>query len=118
MTGHEGPEGEQMYSSTFSSISALDGSGWSTPRTGRFTPGKAIPYLGGWVGPSAGWTGPENLAPTGIRSSDSPARSESTVLIVDNKTECTDGYVLRHGLSNGIFKYKFIILCIMLVTPF
>ena len=38
-TGHEGPEGEQMYSSTLPSTSALDG-GWSTPRPGRFTPGK------------------------------------------------------------------------------
>jgi len=35
-TGHEGPE---MYSST-SLTSALYGGGWSTPRPGRFTPGK------------------------------------------------------------------------------
>jgi hypothetical protein len=39
-TGHEGPEGEQMYSSTLPSTSALDASGWSAPRPGRFTPGK------------------------------------------------------------------------------
>jgi len=39
-TGHEGPEGEQMYSSTFPSTSALDVGGWSTPRPGRFTPEK------------------------------------------------------------------------------
>ena len=41
-TGHEGPEGEQMYSCTLPSTSALDG-GWvvkATPRHGRFTPGK------------------------------------------------------------------------------
>ena len=38
--GHEGPEGEQMYSSTLPSTSALDGGGWSTPRPGHFTPGK------------------------------------------------------------------------------
>ena len=31
-TGREGPEGEQMYSSTLPSTSALDGCGWSTPR--------------------------------------------------------------------------------------
>ena len=37
-TGHEGPEGEQMYSSTLPSTSALDGGGWSTPRPGSFTP--------------------------------------------------------------------------------
>jgi len=35
-TGHKGPEGEQMYSYTFPSTSALDGGGWSKPRAGRF----------------------------------------------------------------------------------
>ena len=39
-TVHEGPEGDQMYSSTLSSTSALDGGGWSTPSPGRFTPRK------------------------------------------------------------------------------
>ena len=39
ITGHEGPEGEQKYSHTLPSTSALDGGGWSTPRPGRFTPG-------------------------------------------------------------------------------
>jgi len=38
--GHEGPEGEQMYSSIFPLTLALDEGGWSTPRPGRFTPGK------------------------------------------------------------------------------
>ena len=40
ITGHEGPEGEQLYSFTLPSTSALDRSGWSTPRLGRFTPRK------------------------------------------------------------------------------
>ena len=39
-TSHEGTEGEQRYSCTLSLTSALDGSGWSTPRPGRFPPGK------------------------------------------------------------------------------
>jgi rRNA maturation protein Nop10 len=43
-TGHEGPVGEQRYSSTLSLTSALDGGGWSTPRPGRFTPGKESRY--------------------------------------------------------------------------
>ena len=64
-TGHEGPEGEQMYSSTLPSTSALDGGGYSTPRPGRFTPGKdPVPTVqeAGWaLGPV--WTGVENLAP-------------------------------------------------------
>ena len=37
-TGHEVPEGEQMYSSTLPSTSALNGVGWSMPRPGCFTP--------------------------------------------------------------------------------
>ena len=32
-------------------------------------------YTGGWVGPRAGLDGAVNLAPTGILSSDRPARS-------------------------------------------
>ena len=39
-TGLEDPEEEKRYGSTLSLTSALDGSGWSTPRPGRFTPGK------------------------------------------------------------------------------
>jgi hypothetical protein len=44
ITGHESPEGEQRYSSTLSLTLALDGGGWSTPRPGRFTPGKETRY--------------------------------------------------------------------------
>ena len=62
-----------MYSSTLPSTWALDGGGWSTPRPGRFTPGKDP---AGWA-PEPVWTGTKNLAPTGIRSPDRPARSES-----------------------------------------
>ena len=40
ITGHGGPKGKQMYSSTLPSTSVLDGVGWSTPRPDRFTPGK------------------------------------------------------------------------------
>ena len=39
-TSHEVPVGEQMYSSTLPSTSALDECVWSTPGPGRFTPGK------------------------------------------------------------------------------
>jgi hypothetical protein len=44
-----------------------------------FTPGKdLVPILqkAGWA-PGPVWMGAENLAPTGIRSPDCPARSES-----------------------------------------
>jgi hypothetical protein len=53
--------------------------GWSAPRPGRFTPGKdPVPIVQevGWA-PGPVWTGAENLAPTGIRSPDRPARRES-----------------------------------------
>jgi hypothetical protein len=36
-TGHEGHEGKNSYSSTISLTSALNGGGWSTSRTCRFT---------------------------------------------------------------------------------
>ena len=39
-TGHEHTQGEKRYNSTLSLTSTLDGSGWSTPRPSRFTPGK------------------------------------------------------------------------------
>ena len=57
-TGQEGPEGEQMYSSTLPSTSALDWGGWSTPRPGRFTPRKdPVPIVQetGWA-PGTVWT--------------------------------------------------------------
>jgi len=42
------------------------------------SPGKTLPivYEAGWA-PGRVWTGARNLAPTGIRSPDHPARSES-----------------------------------------
>ena len=68
-----------MYSSTLPATSALDGGGWSTPRPGCFSPGKdSVPILEqvGWA-PGPVWRSAENLAPTGIRSPDHLARSES-----------------------------------------
>jgi len=78
-TGHEGPEGEQMYSSSLSLTSALDGGEWTTPRPGHFTPEKypvAIVQEAWWA-PGPVWMGAENLTSTGICSPDRPARSES-----------------------------------------
>jgi hypothetical protein len=82
--GHEGPEGEQRYSSTLSLTSALDGGGWSTPRIGRFTPGKdPVPI----VGPMAGLDRCGNLATTEIRSPDRPARIESMLPALSRPVE-------------------------------
>ena len=55
------------------------GGGWSTPRSGRFTPGKdPVPFgqEAGWA-PGSVWTGAENIARTGIRSPGCTARSKS-----------------------------------------
>jgi hypothetical protein len=58
--------------------STLDGGELSTSRLGRLYPGKGpVPILqGGWT-PGPVWIGEENLAPTGIRSPDLLASSES-----------------------------------------
>jgi hypothetical protein len=48
------PRGELRYNSTLSLTSALDGSGWSTPRPGGFIPGKETVPI---VGPRAGLDG-------------------------------------------------------------
>jgi hypothetical protein len=74
----EGPWGleVQLYSLL---TSALEGDGWSAPRPGRFTPRKdTVPIIqeAGWV-PGSVWMCAKNLSPTGIRSPDRPARSES-----------------------------------------
>ena len=75
-----------MYSSTLPSTSALDGNGWSTPRPDCFTPGKDPVTIVQEAGcaPGTVWADAENLVPSGIRSPDRPARSESlwTVLNV------------------------------------
>jgi hypothetical protein len=68
-----------MFRSTLPFTSALDGGGWSTPRLGPFIPGKdPVPTVQeAGVGPRAGLKDAENLASTGIRSEDRPARSKS-----------------------------------------
>ena len=54
-----------MYSSTLVLTSALDEGVWSTPRCGRFTPGKdqvPVSQEAGWA-PRSVWTDTNNLAP-------------------------------------------------------
>jgi hypothetical protein len=66
----------QLYSSL---TSTREGSGWSARRPGRFTIGKdPVPIVqeAGWA-PGPVWTCAKILAPTGIRSPDRPARSQS-----------------------------------------
>ena len=63
----------------FVHLGTLDGGGWLAPRPGRLYPGKnPVPIVqeAGWVSEPV-CRGAENLAPTGIRSPDLPARSQS-----------------------------------------
>ena len=68
-----------MYCSTLSLTLVLEGGGWLTARRGRLTTSKETRYTveeAGWA-PGSVWTGAENLTPTGVRSPDRLARSES-----------------------------------------
>ena len=72
ITGHEGPEGEQRYSSALSLT--------LTPRPGHFTPGKETRYpscrrLDGSQGRSGRMR--KISPPTGMRSPNRPSRSKS-----------------------------------------
>ena len=73
-TGHEGPDGEQRYSSTLPSTSALGGVGGQ--RHAALPQGKTRYPLYRRLGRPV-WTGAGNLAPpsTGIRSPNRPALS-------------------------------------------
>ena len=63
-----------------------------------------IHCTGGWVGPRQVWTGAENLAPTGIRSPDRPACSQSlyrlsypahSSVVYDGRISQTQGLVIE-----------------------
>ena len=81
-TGNEGREGRMWTDNRFtlSLSSALDGGRWLGRCCGSLTSGRdnRYPFISvwGWA-QGAGWTGAENLAPTGIRSPDRPALNES-----------------------------------------
>ena len=78
-TGHEGPEGEQRYSSTLSLTSAIDGVGGQRHAPAAFLPGKTRYHCtGGGLGPRAGLDRWGKSRPhKGVRFPDRPARSES-----------------------------------------
>jgi hypothetical protein len=58
-TGHGGPQGEQIYSSTLSLTSALDAVRGRRHVPGTLLPGKKVstPCTGGWLGPRIGVDG-------------------------------------------------------------
>jgi hypothetical protein len=74
----EGPEGGRGIALLFLDLGARR-AGWSAPRPGHFTPGKdPVPIVqeAGWA-PGPVWTCAKNIVPTGIRSADRPAGSQS-----------------------------------------
>jgi hypothetical protein len=75
----ESPEGDKGIALHSLDFDALESGRWSAPRSGRFTPGND-PVLfvqeAGWA-PGPACTCAKNLTPTGIRSPDRPARSQS-----------------------------------------
>ena len=100
-TGHEAPEGEYRYRSIFSLTSALNGDGWSKlyPRE------RPSPHCtGGWVGSEPVWTSAEILAPTGIRSTHRPARSESLYRLHYPGLPYPEVLWLNWGYTNQDFK--------------
>ena len=72
--GHEGPNWEQIYSSTPPLTSVLDKVGGQRHGLAALPPGKrpGTHSTRGWVVPGPMWTGAENLFPTSIRSPDRP----------------------------------------------
>jgi hypothetical protein len=79
VTGPEGPIGWVEVQLNSFLTSALEGGVWLTSRPGRLYPRErpGTHCTGGWVGPGAGLDRWGKSCPTGIRSPDLPARSES-----------------------------------------
>ena len=76
--GHEGPQGQQRCSSTLFLTSALEG-----VRGQRHAPAAPYPLeRPGTLCTGPVWTDVENLDPTGIRSSDRPARRQSLYRLI------------------------------------
>jgi hypothetical protein len=78
------------------------------PRAGRFTPGKdpvPIEYEVGWD-PRQVWMGAENLVPTGNRSPDRPAYSQTYIDYANTAYQGEDHWKkIYRGLIDGRDNY-------------
>ena len=74
----EAEKGSRSINSILSLTSALNGGGWLMPRPDAERDPILTVYKAGWT-PEPVWTDAENTAPTGKRSPDRPARSESLI---------------------------------------
>jgi len=92
VTVYEGLEGEWRYQSTLSLTSAQGEVGWSTPRPGRFTPGKVRQFrFYMWLCGPVGWSGQvRKISPT-------PVFYPRTVCLVASRY--TEWAILAHILE-------------------
>ena len=68
---------------------------------------------GGWMGPRAGWTGAENLAPTRFQSPDRPALIESLYpQSYPGKTEVSTQHYTPAALTPGMTHYPWNIILV------
>jgi hypothetical protein len=111
MTGHDGPDGEYRYSST-PLTSALDVRRWSALRPGRFTTGKETRYLSYTrLGRPQGRSGRvwKISPPTGIRSLDRPACSESLYRLSYRGRHCPLVLLVKFVVAIGLLTKKHIL---------
>ena len=85
---------------------ALEGGEGSASRLGRSLPREGqVPFVqeAGWA-PGPVWTSAKNLAPTGIRSADRPARSQSLYRLATRPTKgIRDEVLITNSKFNGTF---------------
>jgi hypothetical protein len=96
--------------------SALVGGGWSAPHPGRFTKGKdPVPIIQetGWT-PGPVWTCAKNLSPTGIRSPDRPARSQSLYRLSYPAHVYADDQILSLIRLTDVYStVQYVVVCIL-----
>ena len=103
ITGHEDPVGEQMYSYTLPSTSALDVRGLSTPRPGRFTSRKdPVPIYRRLGGPQGRSGRVRKISPpTGF-----DPRTAQVFILTDAMVECIASDFEEVSLFFGRFTLK------------
>jgi hypothetical protein len=111
-SGHEGPDGEQNYSSTLSLTSALDVGVWLTPRPSRFTPKENTRYplrrrLGGphgRSGPVRNFSPPPVFDPRTVQSVASRYANWTISALPEVVLHCKE--ILNKTHTQGITEYR------------
>ena len=99
-----------MYSSTLPSTSALDGGGWSTPRPGRFTPGKETRY------PFYGRLSRRQVRSGRVRKISPPLGFDPRIVqsIASGNTVWA---IPAHNMTNGLLIFKMHFVFLWLTDP-